>query len=218
MSPPTEEDWKIIEQGFRTRWNLPNCCGALDGKHIAFRQPANTGSLFHNNKHHFSVVLMALVDDQYRFTYIDVGNYGSNSDSDIFRHSNFARKFLARDLNLPPHNTLPALLKLVCYHTVSQQMVQFHWDLAYWSQEAKGYKLPEDQLVLNYWLSHARHIVENAFGILVQHWRVFDRRMYLSTPNATSYTSSYSSTLQKETQMLTISWQNSTLMTQSTTL
>ena len=50
---------------------------------------------------------------------------------------------------------------------------------------AQDQKIPEDQLIFNYHLSHARRIVENAFGILVQHWRVFDRRMYLSTHNAT---------------------------------
>ena len=108
MQLPTTDDWKTIEKGFRTRWNFPNCWEALDGKHVVLRQPANTGSLFHNYKHHFSVVLMALVDDQYRFTYIDVGNYGSNSDSGVFRHSHFGRKFLRGELNLPPSNTLPA--------------------------------------------------------------------------------------------------------------
>ena len=80
MPTPHEDDWKAIELGFRTCWNFPNCCGALDGKHVALRQPANSGSLYHNYKHHFSVVLMALVDDQYHFTYVDVGNYSSYSD------------------------------------------------------------------------------------------------------------------------------------------
>ena len=46
-----------------------------------------------------------------------------------------------------------------------------------------GTKLSEDQLVFNYRLSHARRISENVFGILVQWWRVFDRRMAISDDN-----------------------------------
>ena len=45
-------------------------------------------------------------------------------------------------------------------------------------------KLAEDQLVFNYRHSRARRIVECTFGILVQRFRVFDRRMYLSDVNA----------------------------------
>ena len=52
----------------------------------------------------------------------------------------------------------------------------------------RGTKLAEDKLVFNYRLSHARRIVECAFGILVQRFRVFDRRMYLSDENATIVT------------------------------
>ena len=107
MPPPTEDDWKRIEYGFRTRWNFPNCVGALDGKHVALRKPANTGSLYFNYKSHFSVVLMALVDHQYRFTYIDVGNYGSNSDPGIFRNSTFGDLFLKGKLNIPGRKMLP---------------------------------------------------------------------------------------------------------------
>ena len=29
MTPPTEEDWKQIEYRFNTKWNFPNCLGAL---------------------------------------------------------------------------------------------------------------------------------------------------------------------------------------------
>ena len=188
MPDPSEDDWKTIEEGFRKRWNFPNCCGALDGKHVALRQPANTGSLFHNYKHHFSVVLMALVDDQYRFTYVDVGNYGSNSDSGVFRHSNFGRKFLNEELNMPPRKTLPGFPEagLLLHCIVADDAFPLRVDLLKpFPRGAQGHKLAEDQLVFNYRLSRARRIVENAFGILVQRWRVFDRRMYLSTPNAT---------------------------------
>ena len=30
--PQRVEDWDKIEEGFRTRWQFPNCIGALDGK------------------------------------------------------------------------------------------------------------------------------------------------------------------------------------------
>ena len=101
MHPPAEADWNSIEYGFRTCWNFPNCCGAIDGKHVALRSPPNSGSLYFNYKNHFSVILMALVDDSYKFIYMDVGNYGSNSDSGIFKTSHFGQCFMQGLLNLP---------------------------------------------------------------------------------------------------------------------
>ena len=42
MVPPTEDDWRQIEHRFRTRWNYPNCVGAIDGKHILIKKPPNS--------------------------------------------------------------------------------------------------------------------------------------------------------------------------------
>ena len=84
MSPPTMEDWKQIEHRFSTRWNFPNCVGSLDGKHVMIKAPPNSHSLFYNYKGFFSIVLMALVDADYRFIYVDVGDFESNGDSGIF--------------------------------------------------------------------------------------------------------------------------------------
>ena len=84
-----QQDWSRIETGFRLRWDFPNCVGAIDGKHIAIRSPPNSGSLYYNYKNHFSIVLMAVVDAGYGFIVVDVGNYGSNSDTGIFKHSHF---------------------------------------------------------------------------------------------------------------------------------
>ena len=87
MPEPDRERWQEIEKGFRLCWNFPNCLGALDGKHVNIIAPDNSGSTFHNYKYHFSTVLMALVDANYRFIYVDIGEYGSNSDANVFQFS-----------------------------------------------------------------------------------------------------------------------------------
>ncbi|CAH2011644.1 unnamed protein product [Acanthoscelides obtectus] len=83
--PTTEEEWKIIANGFEEHWNFPGCCGALDGKHILILCPGNSGSQFFNYKGSYSVVLMALVDHNYCFTYVCIGSQGSQSDGGIFQ-------------------------------------------------------------------------------------------------------------------------------------
>jgi len=36
MTPPTEENWLEIAEGFYTKTQFPNCVRAVDGKHISF--------------------------------------------------------------------------------------------------------------------------------------------------------------------------------------
>ncbi|KAG8226950.1 hypothetical protein J437_LFUL004668 [Ladona fulva] len=80
ISQPTEENWLYIAEGFERRANFPHCIGAIDGKHIRFIQPKESGSLYHNYKKYFSFVLLAVCDADYTFTYIDIGSYGRSSD------------------------------------------------------------------------------------------------------------------------------------------
>nr|CAH7729344.1 unnamed protein product [Callosobruchus chinensis] len=48
--PDGEDEWKIIENGFNTRWNFPSCYGAIDGKHVNIKAPPKSGSEFYNYK------------------------------------------------------------------------------------------------------------------------------------------------------------------------
>ncbi|XP_072395514.1 uncharacterized protein [Diabrotica undecimpunctata] len=42
--PNTEEEWNMIECGFRRKWNFPSCYGAIDGKHVLIKSPPKSGS------------------------------------------------------------------------------------------------------------------------------------------------------------------------------
>ena len=68
--PTLPEDWLLAESVFRQRWNFPR---ALDGRHIPIRCPQGGGSLFRNCKGFLSIVLMALLDGDYKFLWVDVG-------------------------------------------------------------------------------------------------------------------------------------------------
>uniref|UniRef100_A0A3B3HX08 DDE Tnp4 domain-containing protein n=1 Tax=Oryzias latipes TaxID=8090 RepID=A0A3B3HX08_ORYLA len=109
---PTEEMWRSTARRFHERWNFPNCFRALGGKHIFIQAPANSGSLYFNYKGTFSVVLLALVDADYRFLVVDVGSYGSNSDGGIFANSVLGKALRDGTLNVPPPSELPGAPEL----------------------------------------------------------------------------------------------------------
>ncbi|MCP3882082.1 MAG: transposase family protein, partial [Sulfitobacter sp.] len=85
--PMNEAEWKQVAQQFQDRWNVPNALEALDCKHVEVQKPPGSDSEYMNYKSYFSIVLMALVDSDYQFRWIDVGTSGGASDARIFLDS-----------------------------------------------------------------------------------------------------------------------------------
>ena len=70
--PHSQQDWESIAASFDAKWQFPNCIGAMDGKHIALKAPAKSGSTFYDYKLFDSIVLMAVVDAHYGVIMFDV--------------------------------------------------------------------------------------------------------------------------------------------------
>ena len=134
--------------------------------------------MFFNYKVSFLINLMALVDHDYRFTYIDIGQYGSNSDGAIFKDSEFGRAIMNDQLDVPDPVHFPNFLASgpVPYCFVADETFPLRCDLMRPFPRGTAC-LSQDELVFNYRLSRAKRIVENVFGILVQCWRMFSRKL-----------------------------------------
>ena len=75
----------------------------MDGKYIEIKQTKNNGCYSFNYKGQFIIVLLALVDANYKFIYADVGCNGRISDGGVFRNSTLSKVISTNLLNIPGH-------------------------------------------------------------------------------------------------------------------
>ncbi|XP_022903541.2 uncharacterized protein [Onthophagus taurus] len=99
--PTSKEEWLNISKGFQDRWHFINCGGALDGKHIRIVPPPYSGAQYYNYKNFYSIVLMALVNSNYEFIFVDVGKNGRLSDGGVIEYTDFYDKLMKSELSLP---------------------------------------------------------------------------------------------------------------------
>nr|CAH7734480.1 unnamed protein product [Callosobruchus chinensis] len=169
QTPNAPEQWKKIAMDFMNMWQYPLCLGALDGRHITFRAPVSSGSYFHNYKGTNSIILLGLVDAHYRFIYVNIGVNGRISDGGVFRNSSLSEAVYNNILNFPEPELLPGLRERLPYVIVADEAFPLSMHLM------KPYPhrgLNTEERVFNYRLSRARRVVENAFGILANRFRV----------------------------------------------
>ncbi|XP_035714843.1 protein ALP1-like [Folsomia candida] len=178
LKVPDKEKWMDIVKGFDEKWNFPNCLGAIDGKHVMIRAPPNSGSLFFNYKSFFSVVLLATCDADYRFTTVDIGGYGRQSDGGIFSSSALGRALDEDRLQIPNPLPLPGSNIVQPCTFVGDDAFALS-DKMMKPYDQRG--LDKKKRIFNYRLSRARRIIENVFGIIASRFNIY-RRSIISDP------------------------------------
>ena len=161
--PTTTEGWKQVASGFSSKWNIPHAVGAIDGKHVAIRCPPHGGSIYFNYKGFHSIVLLAVVDSDYKFLYCDVGSPGASADGGIFADTAL-RIAIERDtVGFPEPEYLPGSLERVPYSLIGDDAFPLRpWLMKPFPQR----QMTTEERIYNYRLCRARRVVENAFGIM----------------------------------------------------
>lgn len=129
--------------------------------------------------------MMAAVDANYKFIYMSVGTQGRVSDAGLFANSDLRKALDKGLLNVPPPEELPGSDAVMPYMFVGDEAYPLRKDLM------KPYpfrQLDHNQRVYNYQLSRARRVVENAFGILANRFRIFRSTMLLHPDSVTKVT------------------------------
>ena len=181
--PSTPEEWQVVADLFETKWNFPHACGAIDGKHVAIKNPAKSGSLYYNYKGFYSLLIMAIVDADYKFIWIEVGGNGACSDAQVFNACEVKDACDDGTIGFPQPTPLPDDDVPMPYYFIGDDA----FALKTWLMKPFSHRnLINEERIFNYRLSRARRIVENGFGILVHRFRCLLTTMQQEPDTVTS--------------------------------
>lgn len=123
-------------------------------------------------------MLLALVDANNKFIAIDVGSFGREGDSGIFSRCNLGNSIRENELNIPPPRKLPGSDVTLPYVVLGDEASPLLNNLMKPYPRAQS-SIDRTKAIFNYRLSRARRIVENAFGILSNRFRIFSTPIHL---------------------------------------
>jgi len=180
----TEQKWLAVAKLYQALWNFPHAVGATDGKHVVLQCPRNRASEYFNNKNSFSIVLFALVDANYNFTFVDAGCQGRISDSGVFTNTELYKKLETKNLCLPQPVPLNGREKKVFHNffigdeafPLSENLMKVH---------PRQHPKDSKERTSNYRICRARRVVENVFGLASSLFRVLRKLVVLEPEKKT---------------------------------
>jgi hypothetical protein len=119
---------------------------------------------------------LALVDANCKFIALDVGAYGSCSDGGVSANSSLGAALMEVSLQLPPDKPLPGTDEPIPHVILGDEAFPLKRYLMRPHSRAQLGE-SEQQRVFNYRHSRARRVSENCFGLLVQEFRIYQRRL-----------------------------------------
>lgn len=155
---------------------MPNCIGSVGGKRFDIQIPPNSYAL--RQKKYKRMVLMAACDAKYRFTLVNIGAFGSETDGGVYTNSSFGQQILNGTLEFPEPQKLPGTTVKFPFYFVGDEAFPLK------SHLMRPYPvryLNRRKQIYNYRLSRASRVIENAFGILLSQWKVLGKT-FLTRP------------------------------------
>ncbi|KYN12331.1 hypothetical protein ALC57_15503, partial [Trachymyrmex cornetzi] len=141
--------------------------------------PPRSGSCYYNYKGNHSINLLAVSDAKNRFTIVDIGAEGRQSDGGVFENSGLPHLLETNALHIP----LPTRLNNTDLEFPYVLLGDEAFSLSTYMMRPypRSAQLNISRKIFNYRLSRARRTVECAFGILVARWRLY--RQFASRSN-----------------------------------
>ncbi|XP_017471519.1 PREDICTED: uncharacterized protein LOC108362877 [Rhagoletis zephyria] len=172
-------DWIALSQQFESKWNLPNCLGAIDIKTIILKCPNKDIPNLYDKKGKYSIAMLGACDANYTFTGVDVAVFGYKEDNVVW-NTGFAEKLFAGRLNLPEDNILPNSNIEFPYYFVGDTLspLKNHIMRIY-----PGKSLSQCREAFNSRLERARQVIENSLGLLGARWKILTNPLTLSPQN-----------------------------------
>ena len=121
------------------------------------------------------------MDANYKFIYVDIGCNGRISDGGVFRNCNLYQMLEEKKLNIPQPMPLPNTNIQFPHVIVADDAFPLKEHIL---KPYSQISLTREKRIFNYRLSRARRVVENAFGILSNRFRVFMTPMGIAPEKA----------------------------------
>ena len=168
--PRTDAEKICTINSFKSRSEMPNVLGAIDGTHIKIRAPKENKRDYFSRYHQYDVVCQGIVDGNTKFIDLVAGFPGSMHDSRVLRNTRICRLldngFGTPLMSLKDKTISPYLVGDSAY-PLSKSIIKPFSDSTSDPDEKK----------FNRELSRARVAVECAFGGLKSRFRILNKTM-----------------------------------------